>query len=231
MRSDKQQAIKLRLQGKSYLEINRILGVPKSTLSGWLDNVILSENARKQIQLRTREASLAGLLKRNKKQTADAIKRAALIRLNAAKEIQTISKKDLLILGASLYWAEGYKRPMIRKGKEVTYHKVSLTNSDPVLAKAFIRFLREYCGIPLNKIKIGLRIFPHLNEMNTKVFWSKQTGIPLTNFQKTYSVISKSSLGKRPFNRLPYGVIQIIVSETRLFHRVMGHVEGIKSLV
>ncbi len=231
MRKDKETALKLRLSGKSYLEINRALGIPKSTLSGWLSNLVISQEAQNKILDRARKKSLAGLLKRNINQTAEAIRRALQIRHQAAQEISNLSKKDLLILGAALYWAEGYKRPINRNGKERTFHPVSLTNSDPKLVKGFIKFLREYCQVPINKIKANIRIYQHLNENELKRFWQKITGIPEKNFHKTYYGISKSSLGVRPYNRLPYGVIQIVVADTRLFHRIMGYIEGIKKLL
>ena len=231
MRPDKEEAIKLRLQGKSYLEIQQTLGVPKSTLSGWLANLVINSELRKQIMARAHTKSLAGLLKRNVNQTLEARKRMVAAMSSAATEIKQLSKRDLLILGTALYWAEGYKRLKVRNGKEVTHHPISLTNSDPMLVKVFIKFLTEVYEIPLEKIKANLRIFKHLNENEMKKFWQGVTGIPHNNFKKTYLGISKSSLGKRPFNRLPYGVIQIVVANTQQFHRLIGHIEGIKSLV
>ncbi len=231
MRTDKEQAIKLRLQGKSYLEIKDLLGVPKSTLSGWLANVILSSEKRNKIAERSKVKSLEGLLRRNRNQTHKARQRMLQTREAAGKEIEDLSKHDLLIVGASLYWAEGYKRPNVRNGREVTYHKVSITNSDPMLARAFVKFLTEYCEVPLMKIKASLRLFKHINESESKKYWRSLTGIPESNFQKTYYGISKSSLGKRPFNRLPHGVIQIVVADTPLFHRIIGYIEKIKKLV
>ena len=43
MRSDKSQALKLRLAGKSYSEIANSLGIPKATLSGWFTGLQLPE--------------------------------------------------------------------------------------------------------------------------------------------------------------------------------------------
>ena len=36
-------------------------------------------------------------------------------------------------------------------------------------------------------------------------------------------------MGKRPFNRLPFGVIQVRISNTNLFHKIMGWIEGVRS--
>lgn len=231
MRNDKDTAFKLRLQGKSYTEIYRILGVPKSTLSGWFSNLVLSDDLRKAIERRARKKSIAGLIKRNKNQTSLAVARAVQIRRQAANEVDKISKNDLLLLGIALYWAEGYKRVIVRNGRELTHHPVSLTNSDPALVKLFLRFLRECCGVPQGKIKAGIRIFQHQNGDHLLNYWRKETGILPQNFGKIYYGISKSSMHRRSFNRLPYGVIQITVADTQLFHRIMGHIEGIKKFV
>ncbi len=232
MRTDKALAIKLRLSGKSYSEIQKVLKrVSKSTLSEWLKDIILSDLAKNKILKRSKEKSFQGLLKRNKNQTTLAIKRRDKIRKLATLEIKDISSKDLFFIGLALYWAEGYKQPIRKNGREVTYHPISLTNSDPNLIKIFLRFLREFCKVPEEKIKIGLRIFKHLNEKEVISFWTKITGIPEKNFQKTYLGISKSSMGKRPYNRLPYGIIQIRINDTNLFHKIMGWIEGIKNFV
>jgi len=231
MRSDRAMALRLRLSGKSYGEIQKELGVPKSTLSGWLSGVILAPEKRQRIEAKAYYKSREALIRRNKQQTELAKKRALLTRQEAAHDINSLTKKDLVILGAALYWAEGYKRLQVRNGREITAHAVSLTNSDPLLVRAFIRFLREYCEVPITKIKMGLRMFKHQNENHLKRYWHKATGIPLENFQKTYLGISKSSMGKRPFNRLEYGIVQVVVADTKLFHRIMGYIEGLKKVV
>ncbi len=231
MRNDKEKVLKLRLTGKSYTEINRILGVPKSTLSGWLKDLQLSDTARKRLNDLTKEGSLKGLIKRNKLQTQLAKEKAKVIRQAASSEIKKISKQELLILGVALYWGEGYKRPIVKNGVERSYHPVSLSNSDPKLIAIFLRFLREICEVEENKIKAGLRIFKHHNSDQLLQFWSKLTRIPRERFEKFYYGVSKSSQGKRPFNILPYGTVQIRVNDTALFHKIMGWLEGITKTI
>lgn len=118
---------------------------------------------------------------------------------------------------------------MRKKHREVTYHPISLTNADPILINVFLAFVKKICNVPIEKIKANLRIFKHLNSEKVLKYWIKTTGIPRENFNKTYLGISKSSMGKRPFNRLPYGVLQIRISDTKLFHRIIGWIAGIKN--
>ena len=231
MRFDKQKAYKLRLSGKSYTEIKKALGIPKATLSTWFNGLILSDKLKNSINRRTQEKSLAGLIERNQRQTTLAQERARRFRIEASTEVGELSSGDLLLLGSALYWAEGYKRPIIRNGKEVTHHKVSLTNSDVNLVKLFLRFLREYCDVPEERIRASLRAFRHQNAKELQGYWQRETKIRPENFGKIYFGISKSSLGKRPFNRLPHGVIQVTVADTKLFYKIMGYIDGLKRFV
>jgi len=228
MRKDKEKALALRLKGYSYSEINKKLGIPKATLSDWFTGIVLNTKAQKRIQNRVQKKSIDGLIKRNKMQTHLANKRASEIRSSSEKDIKKLSKHDLLLLGASLYWAEGYKRPIVKNGQKRSYHSISFSNSDPSIIKIFIEFLKKILYIPNNKIKANVRIFKHLNEKQVLKYWKKITGLPDENFHKTYYGVSKSSQGKKPFNRLPNGMIQIRVGDTKNFHKIMGWIQGLE---
>lgn len=228
MRNDKQKAFALRLSGKSYREISQVLHIPKSTLSSWFSNVQLSEEVRNKINAKGREKSIQLLLARNKKQTELAIKRNHTIKKEFAGDIGTISDRELLLVGVALYWAEGHKKLFVKNGRELTSHAVSLTNSDPELIRIFLRFIREICKVDEAKIRASIRMFDHQNEDHLIRYWRDVTGIQKENFGKVYVGVSRSSQGKRPYNRLPYGTIQIRVSDTKLFHGIIGWIEGLK---
>lgn len=231
MNTAKEQAFKLRKQGYSYNEISHRLDIAKSTLSAWLHGMALSSHARERLAQRVNKNTLRTLVRRNKQQTHLALQRMRVIRAESLREIKTISKQELKCIGIALYWAEGYKRLQKRNGREVTYHPVSLTNSDPKLIAAFLRFLREICHVPDNKIRIEIRIYQHQNEKNLLKFWKNVTQLPSQNFGKTYYGVSKSSANKRPFNQLPYGTALIRVNDTALFHKIMGWIEGMAIMI
>lgn len=184
----------------------------------------MSQEAQKRLKGRL---SL-GFIKRNKEQTIHAQKRVKDIRELAVKEVQPISDNDLLIIGTALYWAEGYKRLRVIGGKERTAHVVGLTNSDPVLVSGFILFLRKVLKIPIEKIFIDMRLFPHIDAKEAVDYWSNAIGLPRSQFRKPCYPASSASKGLRPKNRLPYGTVQVIVSDTKLFHRIIGLIEGVK---
>lgn len=101
------RALKLRLAGKSYNEIQRELGIPKSTQSGWFKHLVLSDKAHRRLNGRLRMGSDI-LIKRNKMQTAHAERRAREAQGQGKSRVSDFSGRDVLLLGAALYWAEGY---------------------------------------------------------------------------------------------------------------------------
>ena len=230
MRSDRNSALKFRLKGRSYNEIVRLLGVPKSTLSGWFTDLELPESARVRIAKRVYAGSVKALVKRNANQTQLAELKARRIRESSKKEVGKLSKTELSLIGTALYWAEGYKRPILKNGKVKTYHPVCLSNSDPALVRTYMRFLREVCQVSDEKISADVRIYQHQNEAYLLDFWSKVTGLPFGRFKKFYYGISLSSQHKRPFNILPYGTVQIRVNSTELYHKIMGWIEGLSKI-
>ncbi len=221
-------ALRLRLAGRSYNEIRDELGVPKSTLSSWFKNVVLSETARTRLTLRS-NIGTATLIKRNKMQTHKAEQRSREMRVLAKGKIPMLTKRDLLIMGAVLYWAEGYKRLHIRDGKERMSHTISFVNSDPTMIKTFLRFLQEILGVSTDEIHLTMRLYPHINEETARTYWMKVTGLPSPRFHRTTNMVSIASKGKRPFNRLPFGTLQVGVYDTAKFHYLLGLIEGVQA--
>lgn len=161
-------------------------------------------------------------------QTHQAWQRARDTQSQAVCEIDDLTAHDIRLLGAALYWAEGYKRTRVRDGKERPGHPISFVNADEDMARFFIRFLVEAMKVPREKIRLAMRLYDHMNERETLHYWIKVTGLPEQNFQKTTWLVSISSQRKKPFNRLPHGTIQIQAYDTEKFHRLMGWIEGVK---
>lgn len=222
-----EQALKLRIQGLSYNEIHKALGIPKGTLSGWFSKISLSEKAQQRLGARMKAGSSV-LIKRNKMQTHHAEQRAKEARNAAGCVVNKLTKKDLLVLGTALYWGEGYKRLKVRDGKERMGHIISFVNSDPEMIQVFLIFLKEALDVKAEDVRLTMRLYPHINELTALHFWTKITNLPKTCFRKTTFLISRASKGMRPYTRLPYGTLQVAVYSTQKFHYLMGLIEGVK---
>ena len=224
MRSDKKQAVKLRLIGNSYKQISDILGVPKSTLSSWLKDIYLSEKAQNKIQSRLKSSSIAKLIARNKNQSILAKINHEKICKQAEKEAKKLFSDPLFLLGTSLYWAEGYKQGAYGS----KWKSIDFANSDSDMIKIMIKFFVKFLNVKKSEIKVQIMIHDKNNTENAENFWHKITGIPKENFIKTFSKISISSLNKQK-RKLANGTIHIRINNVKSFFRLIGWINGVKT--
>jgi hypothetical protein len=95
---------------------------------------------------------------------------------------KTISSLDLdnlnlcKTLSALLYWGEGGK---------IDRH-VSFVNSDPQMIATFMYLLRKSFRLDESKFRILVHIHEYHNDLELKTYWSQITGIPLSQFTKSY---------------------------------------------
>lgn len=218
--SNKAEAVSLRKSGQSYNQISKLLGIPKSTLSYWLSDIPESEEAKKANIGKSKQIWSKNITEFNKKRSAEYKKKTAAEIKTYAEEIGEISKKDLFYLGIGLYLAEGSKREKF---------KVRFTNSDPAMVKIIMKFFSELCQIQASDIKARIHLHNPNNYPESLEFWSKIASIPKENFWQPQFVVSKSSQGKRPFNRLPYGILHITISSSPLVRKIKGWSDGVMS--
>lgn len=202
----KLKAILLRKQGFSYNEIRKSVAVAKSTLSLWLKDVLLSAEHRKRLY--TRQINI--LSRGSQSQKERRAREVAAIIKKAEEEVRLpISLDTYRLVGACLYWAEGSKGKMLQ-----------ITNSDPAFILFFVRWLDMIFGIPASELGARMNIYPQQNENNLKRFWSDLTGIPLSNFGKSY--IKPMSMGYKK-NNLYYGTMRLEVPKSvDLHYRLFG---------
>ena len=229
MKLNRDAAYKLRIAGHSYNEITAKLGIPKSTLNGWFRGLILSDTAQTRLRARMSQGTLNAFIKRNKLQTHAAEQRAQATRKEAAQLVQPIQDDVLRVIGAALYWAEGYKRLKVRDGKERMGHTISFVNADEVMIRTFLKFLKNILEIPDEKVHLYMRLYKSINESVALHHWMHVTQLPKKNFHKTTYLVSIASQRKRPYNRLPYGTLQVEIRDTKKFHYLMGLIEGVKN--
>jgi len=222
----KERAINLRKKGKTCGEITTILNVPKSTAWSWIKNLVLSEKIKKQILKKSQIKWRKNINKFNKVNAKIRSEEAKKIRdadtSKGKKEIYQISKKELLLIGASLFWAEG--------SKSHRWH-LCFANSDPEIIRVMMRFFREICHISDEKIKGLVHIYPGLNYKKVLNFWTKITNLSQNNFYKPQIQISRSSKGKRDRNTLPYGTLHLTAGNTVITSRVKGWIQGISEKI
>jgi len=166
----KEEAVSLRKNGYSYGDIMKKIKVSKSTLSYWLSSIkyIPNEEAR----LRISKARIAAITtKRN--QRLNSIYDAS---ITAKKDIGTLNKRDLFMMGLGIYIGEGTK----------THNIVRIANSDPVIIKFMIKWFKEICGLGNENMMIRIHLYPDNNLEESENFWSKEVKLPRKNFFTSY---------------------------------------------
>ncbi len=170
------KAKEYRKKGYSITELKEILGVSKSTISKWIQNVELSDTAQARLISKSTKGQLASQ-KTIRAQTEQKNMDADVFASNVLKNVQ-LSDNIALLLCSMIYHCEGSKS---------IKDSVTFTNSDPNLIKTFILLFRKSFKLNESKFRILMHLHDYHNEKIQKEFWSNITGIPASQFMKTYN--------------------------------------------
>ena len=217
----KNKAIQLRKNGKSYSEILKNIPVAKSTLSLWLRSVSLTKRQKQKLTFKKLQACWRG----GQVKKEDRIKRKIKIIERAKNDIDEISRRDLMLLGTMLYWAEGSKEKEYYPGIGVVFG-----NSDVKMIKLYLKWLKDCLMVSNDEITFGIYIHEtYKDNLETlRSFWSKNTGFPINFFDKVYFKKNKLN-GNRKNKGLEYnGLLRVTVKKSsNLNRRIVGWIEGV----
>lgn len=202
MRKDKEEAIALRKNGKSYREIKERLSVPKSTLSGWLSGFDWSVEVGKTNLAGVQAQNAIRLKDLNNVRGANLERLYGEARIEAVQEFTELKNNLIFLAGILIYWGEGDK---------VSRNHVRISNTDPLMIKIFTLFLERIINIPQDRIKISLLIYPDLDDNICRKYWSEKIGLSDSNFYKTSTIV-----GRHTTKRVQYGVCSIGISSRYL---------------
>lgn len=187
MRTEKEAAIALRKDGKTYPEIEQMLGINRSTLSCWLSNLAISPAAQQRILKRKqqnliRAQKLASAWHRNAKTqcTRKIKKRASDLVQDYLVNVQSIS-----IALSMLYLGEGFKASQ----------ELGLGSSSPQILLFFLASIESLFGLKRDKLRYELHLRADQNPEELKSYWSKELGVPLENFK--YYHLDKRTIGRK----------------------------------
>ena len=205
---EKQNAIKLRKQGRTYSDILRAIPVAKSTLAIWLKEAKLSIPENQIFTEARRLASLRGGQAKKKQR----IEKQNRIFLEASSRVKSLSRNEFFLIGVVLYWAEGTKEKDYRPGSQVAF-----SNMDPKMIVLFLKWLERICKISKNMIRFEIMIHESHKQRLGEIrrYWSKITGFSAGSFYKIYFKRSKIKKTNRKNTGEKYhGVLKIMVKQS-----------------
>lgn len=213
---ERKLARKLRSKGLSLRAIVTKVKCSKGAVSKWISDMQLTDAQIERLKSnQDKGRAKAAKHPNSSKQKWEAIRNSC---KNTAKNDipKEYSPKLLNIVGAALYWAEGYTR---------SKNAIVFANSNPYMIKLMMSFFRKTCNIPESKFRGKLSIHPHLDVKKAEKYWSRISKIPLIRFNKTLLAVSKSSQGKK--DTLPMGTFRILIGDVYTCSKIKGWIEGL----
>lgn len=184
----KNKAIKLRLRGSTYSEINSKLPkkIPKSTLSEWFKKLEFTETQKKNLK-----AHVQNKIKKSQLIAVKVIRQAKVDRLNVlkSKNIFILPLLDVNIQKAMLsilYLGEG--------SKSKSSQNMTLGNANPQIIKLYLTLLKNCFKIDMSKFRVRIQCRADQNIRELESYWKEITKIPVKQFYPTY--IDKRTVDK-----------------------------------
>jgi hypothetical protein len=177
----------LRRAGLSYGEIMDLVPVKKSTLATWCRDIRLTEMQIEAIKVR--HPPPRGAPRNTQRRRHQMV---ALIEAQATLEAIHLQDDPFWCMGIALYWAEGSK----------TNRRLEMAHSEPEALRLYMVWARRFLQ-PDAEFAGAINLHSDNDEPGARMFWSRELGIPLENFTKTF--IKPDGTGHRK-NHLPHGV-------------------------
>lgn len=178
MDSLRERARELRKAGFSLREISEHLNhqVPRSTIQGWVRDILLTPEQYARLQERIREGGQKGLSRARRLREERRQQELEKLRQRVKELIRDVPEEVIaLALALGLYLGEG------SKAKD----SFCLGNSDPHIIRLWQECLRRFFPIDPNRWAAQLALSEGMDEEALKEFWSRVTGIPIDRFHRT----------------------------------------------
>lgn len=210
------QAEQLRREGQSIGHIEKILCIPRSTLSGWFRKIALTARQKKKLYESSRTALTRARTKAVEWHKTDKKERIETIELSSREFLKGVDFNNLELIEialAVLYLGEGSKKSP----------RTAMGASDPLMIRFFVSCLKRLYKVPSEKIKCELHLRHDQDEQEMKLFWSRELHIPLRNFTKTS--FDKRTIGKPTYANYK-GVCLVNCGKVEIQRRLMYIAKG-----
>lgn len=207
MRRDKEFIFKLRREGKSYRQIQKITGVSRGTLCAWFENEEWSKHFTRKHSEQTLTLSKERMIRMNIVRKLKLQYQYALVEKEAEKEYGFFKNEPLFWAGLMLYAGEGDKR---------TRSLIRISNSEFYVHRIFIHFCQKYLYITRYNLKHSLIIYPDNDPILCREKWAEELGAETSYFHKTQII-----KGYEAVKRLQFGIGTTIISSTALKMKIL----------
>jgi transposase len=213
------RAVELRGQGASVNEIAAELAVSKSSAYLWTKHLPVDEEARAR-KRREHSKAMTDAQWAPYRERRDARRAAA--HAEAAASVGALTGRDLLILGAAIYWCEGAKSKPWRVDEGIRF-----INSDPLLHELFLRFL-ESQGRDRANLTYRVSIHESADHEGAVDWWIERLALSREQFRRTTLKRHAPKTNRRNIGVDYHGCLVVYVPKGReLYWQIEGVVRGL----
>jgi transposase len=206
--AERAAARRMRLAGATYPEIARDLGVSKSSVSLWTRD--LPGPPREDAGSPARVEGFRRYVEARRLQ-AEADRTAEMTRWR--ESVGSLTDREVLLLGAAAYWAEGTKSKPWRTAEHVTF-----VNSDPDLIRLFLRFL-EVLDVGRNDLRPSVYLHESADQPAAERYWADLIGLPPEQFRRTVLKRDTGSTARKNRGAEYHGCLRVDVLRSRDLYR------------
>jgi hypothetical protein len=214
-------ARKYRQDGLGIKTIAHNLKVSSSTVSLWCRDIQLTAEQVVRLEKNSRDPYYGKRLEYALKQQKNRNDNNLIIRNDALKLVGKLSDREMLILGAALYWAEGFKKDKM----------VGFSNTDPMMVIFILNWLQKCMGVDKEMIKMRVVINDSHKYRTDDIhkYWEKITGICKDLFYRpTFQKVVWKKTYEKPEEY--FGVVRIrVLKSTNLLRKIKGMIEGLST--
>lgn len=211
----RERARELRAQGLTYDQIQVELGCSKSSISLWVRDLPKperrdpSEQAKLAARKRWEHELAVRDVERRRTKTA------------AARQIEAMSDRELLVAGTALYWAEGTKDKSYARRENVLF-----VNSDPGVIQLYLAWL-NLLDVEPERLKYRVMIHMTADIKAAERYWADLVGVDVSAFQKTTIKKHNPKTVRKNVGDGYRGCLVIRVSQSaELYRRIEGWWSG-----
>ncbi|MBO4164904.1 helix-turn-helix domain-containing protein [Micromonospora antibiotica] len=213
-------AVALRGEGRSVNDIAVRLGVAKSTAYLWVRHLPLDPDeetaaARRRARAKARNDGRWAA----HRETRDAAQ--AEVHSRMRETVGQLADREVLLLGAALYWCEGTKSKPWRR-----HDHVQFVNTDAGLLRLFLRFLAA-CGVERDAPTYRVSIHESADAAAAQRWWAETLDLPPDRFRratlKRHQPTTRHNTGEGY-----HGCLVVDVAKSReLYWKIEGIVAGL----
>ncbi|MEU7024841.1 hypothetical protein ABZ990_30015 [Streptomyces sp. NPDC046203] len=212
----RERARALRLEGRTYDQIQLELGCSKSSISLWVRDLPKPERKR------TREEASA-IARKGWEATLRIREEQRQARKNTARdEVGNMTERELFLVGVGLYWAEGAKSKPYDRRESVTF-----VNSDPNMIRIYLAWL-TLLGIDRERLRFHVMIHENADIERAERYWADLAQVDVTTLGKTTLKRHNPKTVRKNVGDDYYGCLAINVRQgAGLYQRIEGWWSGL----